>query len=567
MFTLRPYQQETVDAIYQHLRERDDNPCGVVPTAGGKTYVLATICRDVVQRWSGRVLVLAHVKELLEQAVEKLELVAPDIADQIGVYSAGLKRRDTKHPVLVAGIQSVYKRACELDAFDLIIIDEAHMIPTEGDGMYRTFLNDAMTINPRVRAIGLTATPFRMKTGMICKPNNILNHICYDISVRELILDGYLCPLVTKAGRQEVDTSILHVRYGEFIQDEAEALMDRDELVQGACEEIITYTKDRSSCLVFATSVKHGKHIAEVLRSTQSAKVGTVFGSTLTNIRDQTLEDFRAGLLKYLVNVNVLTTGFDAPNIDCVALVRPTLSPGLYYQMVGRGFRLHPGKENCLVLDFGGNVLRHGPVDRIKVTSNKKKGNGNAPVKVCPGCQSVVAAGFRRCPDCGYEFPPPERQRHERKATTAGVLSGQVTSTKYEVTDVYFSVHTKRGASPEAPKTMRVDYQIGFNQYQSEWVCFEHTGLPRHRAATWWQKRSDAPLPHTAEDAVYWAKDGMIAPTRFIVIRRITGEKYARIIGYEVGDKPPYREPGWEEEQIEAEGAEYTLVTKEELPF
>src|SRR3990172_7138610 len=110
MIELRPYQQEAVEAIYRHLREHDDNPCVVIPTAGGKTPVMATVCKDAIGRWSGRVLIVAHVKELLQQAVDKLNAIAPELMPQVGVYSAGLNSRDTEHPIIVAGVQSVYKR-------------------------------------------------------------------------------------------------------------------------------------------------------------------------------------------------------------------------------------------------------------------------------------------------------------------------------------------------------------------------------------------------------------------------------------------------------------------------
>ena len=384
MLKLRSYQEEAVGAIYRHLRERDDNPCVVIPTGGGKTPVMATVCRDAVGTWSGRVLILAHVRELLEQAVEKLKIVAPEMWLKTGIYSAGLKCRDTEHPIIVAGIQSVYRRACELDAFDLVIIDEAHMIPPDGDGMYRSFLEDARSVNPNVRVIGLTATPFRMKSGTICEPDNVLNHVCYEIGVKELIVQGYLCPLVTKGTREVIDTSGLHVRAGEFVASEAEDLMDTDELVESACREIVEYTQERRSVLVFTSGVRHGEHVAEVLRQISGDEVETVFGVTAGDERDRALTSFKNGTLKYLVNVNVLTMGFDAPNIDCIAMVRPTLSPGLYYQMVGRGFRPHDGKDSCLVLDFGGNVLRHGPVDAIRIHRVNHRGNGEAPAKQCP---------------------------------------------------------------------------------------------------------------------------------------------------------------------------------------
>ncbi|MCC6909082.1 MAG: DEAD/DEAH box helicase family protein, partial [Phycisphaerales bacterium] len=208
MMELRPYQREAVEAVYHHLRIRDDNPCIVIPTAGGKTPVMATICRDAVSLWNGRVLILAHVKELLEQALDKLRSIAPDLP--VGLYSASLKRRELDCAVTIAGIQSIYQRACNLGPVNLIIVDEAHMIPAEGDGMYRTFIADAKAVNPEVRVVGLTATPFRLKTGMICGPDNILNHICYEVGVRELIVQGYLCPLRTKAGVARADMSGLH---------------------------------------------------------------------------------------------------------------------------------------------------------------------------------------------------------------------------------------------------------------------------------------------------------------------------------------------------------------------
>jgi DNA repair protein RadD len=566
MLLLRPYQEAAKAALYDHLRLRDDNPCVVIPTAGGKTPVIASVCKDAVGLWQGRVLILAHVKELLEQAADKLNAVCPEV--RFGVYSAGLKRRDTTHPVIVAGIQSVYKRAFELDVFDLVVIDEAHMIPPEGDGMYRQFLADAKAINPNLRIIGFTATPFRLKTGSICTPDGFLNHICYEVGVRELIVGGYLCPLVTKAGINKVDTSHLHVRGGEYVAGEVEDLMDDDRLVEAACGETVGYTSDRKAVLIFASGIKHGEHIVRVLKDKYGITCRFVTGETPTDRRDVLLDQFRAGRLKYLCNVNVLTTGFDAPNIDCVALVRPTLSAGLYYQMVGRGFRLHPGKQNCLVLDFGGNVLRHGPVDQIRVKEYGGNATGQAPAKECPECLSVVAAGYARCPDCGYEFPPPERQKHDAKASEAGILSGQVTTTKYPVRDVFYSVHKKRGAPDDAPRTMRVDYKVGWNQFKSEWVCFEHEGYARHKAVAWWKRRSPEPVPETAEEAVALAQAGRLAPTREITVRSVTGEDYDRITGYELGDIPQLPD----DQDLPADALDFpfgynAVAAEEEIPW
>jgi len=532
---LRPYQQDAVSTVYEHLRSRDDNPCVVIPTGGGKTPVIATICRDAVSLWDGRVVILAHVKELLEQAADKLRQIAPEIP--MGIYSAGLKRKDLGYAVTIAGIQSVYRRACDLGAMDLIIVDEAHLIPPEGEGMYRQFLEDAKIVNPHVRVIGLTATPFRMKTGSICGPDNILNEVCYEVGVRELIANGYLSGLKTKAGLQKANTSDLHVRAGEFVASEVEELMDKSTLVEGACDEIVEHTHDRKAVLIFSSGIRHGQHMVEVLRSRHGVECGFISGDTPAGVRSSILGRFLSGELKYLCNVNVLTTGFDAPHIDCVALVRPTLSPGLYYQMVGRGFRLSPGKDDCLVLDFGGNVLRHGPVDAIKVET-PDKGDGEAPAKEYPQCQALIAAGYQICPECGHEFPGPERSKHEAEASTEGILSGQSTRDEYKISETTHHIHFKRG-DPSAPPTMRVEYRSGFNTYFREWVCFEHEGYARDKAEQWWRMRSHDSVPDSVEEAVALIQAGALAETNEITVERKAGDQYDRIVTHELGHKPP----------------------------
>src|SRR5690606_4140107 len=182
--------------------------------------------------------------------------------------------------------------ACELDAFDLVLVDEAHLIPLEGEGMYRQFLADAKVVNPQVRVVGFTATPFRLKTGPICTPDGILNHICYEVGVRELIRDGYLCPLVTKAGINKADFSGLHSRAGEFVADEVESLMDDERLVEAACAETVAYTKDRNAVLIFASGIQHGEHIVRVLAEQHGIQCGFVTGETPPQERDAILDRF-----------------------------------------------------------------------------------------------------------------------------------------------------------------------------------------------------------------------------------------------------------------------------------
>ncbi len=542
---LREYQQAAVDAVYDHLRHRDDNPVAVLPTGAGKSLVLAKIASDAVQQWSGRVLILAHVKELLEQNADKVRRLCPDI--RVGLYSAGLKKRDTNTPVLVAGIQSIYKRACDLDPFDLIVVDEAHLISKKGDGMYRQFLADCKVINPRVRVIGLTATPFRLDSGMICSPDHFLNSICYEIGIKELIRDGYLCPLVSKAGINRADFSSVHMRAGEFVSEEVEKLAGDDALVSAACAEIVELTADRRAVLIFATSVAHGQQVVETLRDNHGIECGFVTGQTPAEERDELLARFRGDTpssllhpepLRFLCNVNVLTTGFDAPRVDCVVMLRPTMSPGLLYQCVGRGFRLHPHKQNCLVLDFGGNIERHGPIDQIKPKDKARRPDQGPPAKECEKCHALVACGYANCPECGHPFPPPEREAHEAEASEAGVLSGEVTETEYEVGDTIYRIHRKRGADDDAPRCLRVDYMIGLEHWQSEFICIEHAGYARRKAEAWWSDRCLDPCPSSVEVALDIADAGLLAVPDSITVRSIAGQKYDRIVKQSLGEIP-----------------------------
>lgn len=554
---LRPYQQEAVASVYDHLRSRDDNPCIVLPTGTGKSLVIAQIVRDAVQNWSGRVLVLAHVKELLEQNAGKIQKLCPDI--KVGIFSAGLKSRDTDEQVIIAGIQSVYDKACDLGAFDLIIIDESHLIPPDGDGMYRKFLTEMKVINPNFRLIGLTATPFRLKGGLICQPENLLNHVCYEAGLKEMINQGYLAPLVSKAGRTKADLDGLHIRGGEFIADEVAEAMDREELVNSACSEIVQLTRDRKSVLIFCASVDHCRHVAERIEYYSGKECAAVTGSTSAAERAEIIARFRGEQvpddffsykkpLKFLANVNVLTTGFDAPNTDCVVLLRPTNSAGLLVQMVGRGTRLAPEKSNCLVLDYGGNIMRHGPIDMIEI-KEKREGKGEAPAKTCPECLTIIHAAYQACPECGHEFPPPEKGKHDAYASSADILSGQAESNDYEVSKTFYEVHSKRGAPDDAPKTMRVDYQVGFNDYRSEWVCPEHSGYAREKFLKWWRERAapELPIPKTAHDAVLCGQLGLLAEPTRITVKVTAGDDFRRVCNHVLSPVPEF---GPEQEKL-----------------
>lgn len=529
--SLYPYQLNAVLNTYDALRSRAGNPCIVIPTGGGKSHVIARICSDVVNEWSGQVLVVGHRKELLEQNREKIVAAAPGAG--VGVYSAGVGRRDTRYPIIVGGIQSIHDKAEIFGRRDVVIVDEAHMIPFDDEGMYRNLLRDVKIVNPNAIVIGMTATPFRMKGGAICGADNILNYISYQIGVRDLIAAGYLSDLRTRAGSQEIDYSEISIRADEFVAGELERAMDADSVVELACREIVDATRDRKSIMVFCCGVKHAGHVQAVIARMTDERVELVTGNS--DDRDGAIDRYRSGASRFIVNVDVLTTGFDVRRTDCVAILRATLSPGLFCQIVGRGLRLWPEKQYCLILDFGGNTMRHGPIDDISFAERASRPGGPPPCKTCPECREVIAAGFGRCPSCGYEFPIERRPaKHDATSYTGSMFSGE--STDYEVASVWYCRHEKRDAPPGHPATMRVDYEVGFGDTISEWICVEHIGFAREKAEDWWAARSGVACPASAEEAARIGNASELLEP--IKIRVVPDGQWRRVVGYEFAAAP-----------------------------
>lgn len=545
---LRPYQAEAIDACWQGIRQNPGNPCIVLPTGAGKTPVLASMCREACERWGGRVLILSHVKELLEQSRDTLADWYPGC--DVGLYSAGLKSRDTDNRIVVASIQSCHNKSYLFGERHLIIVDEAHLIPPKGQGRYQTLMQDQSQHNPKARVIGLTATPYRTDVGELCGDDSILNYVAYKAEIADLIEQGYLCPVVNSSTGTHADLTGVSIRGGEFVQSQMEQAFQNNTLIQQAVKETIELTAQRQSILVFAAGVAHGEQVrAEFDRVMGEGHAEFLCGDTPLLERDRIIRAFKDGRLRVLINVNVLTTGFDAKSVDAVVVLRATCSPGLFYQIVGRGFRLHPGKSDCLVLDYGQNIERHGALDSPTYGRKKRgggqEGDGEAPTKTCPECSEEVPLNAMQCPYCEYEFP--EGERHGSEADQeAALLNGSAKPQVSEpvwlpVESIDMVVHTKKNAREGDPRTMRVDYYIGegaMADKYSEWVCVEHPekGFPRRRAEQWWRERSEAPFASNAEEAVIWWKSNGFADVPRICVQK--DGQYWRIIAHEIGDIP-----------------------------
>ena len=405
---LRDYQQRAINLLYAWMRYNAGNPCVVMPTGSGKSVVCAELCKDILTRWpQSRILVLSHVKELLEQDAEKILLAWPEAP--LGIYSAGIGSRDIGMPLTVAGIQSVRDKASMLGYIDLVVVDEAHTISHKAEGGYRKLLDELKSVNPNMRIVGLTATPYRLGHGLISEHGAIFDGLVEPVSVAELVSRGYLAPLRSKLTDAQLSVDGVSKRGGEYVEHELQRAVNNADDNERIVDEVIARAGDRRAWLFFCAGVAHSTAIRDALRA-RGVSAEVVTGETPKAERERIIRDYKAGRITALTNANVLTTGFDYPDIDLIAMLRPTLSPGLYVQMAGRGMRLKSHTDHCLVLDFAGNVRLHGPITDVAPPKHRGAGTGDAPVKVCEQCSELVHTSVKVCPACGYIFPPAEKE-------------------------------------------------------------------------------------------------------------------------------------------------------------
>ena len=548
MIEARPYQREAVAAVWRYMNRGYGNPVVVAPTGAGKSVIIALLMHEAVTQWPGtRVVCLADVKELVEQntaayvAVNEkhipvehslLDIEHSPQSGGYGIYSASVGLRETRSPVTFAQIQSCHGRAELFGRVDFVVVDECHMINPKALGMYREFVDGLRIVNPLLKVVGFTATPYRLGHGHIFKgEESLFSGIAYDIPIATLIGEGFLVPPVARAGACHADTSIIErASTGEF--KEASATVEFSRITAAAVADMISRIPDRKSILIFACSIEHAGQIVRELRAHGERAVECVTGETPKDERARIIRSIRDGSTRWLVNVGVLTKGFDAKNIDVVVLLRATESAALYVQMVGRGLRPWPGKAECVVLDYGENVVRHGPIDAVKPRQKgERRDNMEMRAKECVKCGVYIAIACRVCPHCGSGQPVAEAApSHGVTPANAALLSGSETAPQlreewYDVQDMMVRAHNR--GTPGIKPSLRVEYQIGVANWVSEFVCPEHSGFPRQKAEQWMNTRGYNLL--AVEEAVgkNWPK-----PKR-VKVRR--GGKWPEVVDYEFG--------------------------------
>lgn len=416
---LRPYQQDAVAALSADIKRGLRRVCVSLPTGSGKSLVIAALCRRALAKGS-RVLILAHQSELLIQNEAELLNLFPEA--KTGIYCAKLNRRQFDTPIVFASRDSLGRKPLQGGHFDLILIDEAHLVnfaelKKDSTGNYAKILNAQ---DENVIIIGLTATPYRKKEFIYNKgkiKDKFFENLSYKITMEELTAQGFLVPYTFPSDDlQVIDADNVKVdSTGDYNILELESISITQEAVDKCIEQWSTYGYDRNLSLFFCCSRNHASVVLQSLQS-MNVHAGYIDGETPSAERAQIIEDSKNGKYRALVNVNVLTTGINIRNIDCIVLLRATKSVSLWVQMLGRGARLHDTKSDFLVLDMAGNFDRFNSPDNPNLRGNFKterkqfeKETGQAmskecPKKVCPNCEEECHVATTKCLDCGHIF-------------------------------------------------------------------------------------------------------------------------------------------------------------------
>jgi DNA repair protein RadD len=500
---LRPYQQEAVDSVKPYIQgTKQGNPIIVLPTGSGKTWTMAYIIEHFVEEhFPKKVLVISHVSEILKQNRATIEA---HMGFSTAYYSADLGEKSTDAMIIVAGVQSIVRLKNEAfwDSVGLVIVDECHRVSNRNTGSYRKLLS-------RVDApcIGLTATPFRLGQGYLTDGKDALfTSISYNggsvEKYNELVKQGYLTKIISKSTETDLDVSRVKITAGDFNLKELSQAVDHNSITEAAVKETIKYGKRYKHWLVFAIDIEHAEHIAAEFNK-NGVPCGLVH-SKMEGDHTTEIEKFKRGEYRALVNVEVLTTGFDFPAIDLVVMLRPTQSPVIHVQTVGRGARIAEGKDHCLFLDFAGNTERLGPINNVYVKKKgertTKKSVGVLRTKVCPNCGVYIPIQAKICEICNHKFVI--KTKLKPKASTASIVEtfDEAKPRWLEVQDVRYSIHKIKGKTD----AFRAQYYCGL-MVISDWVFFGRPNYAGVMAEHWikWRLPDDVIYPQSMNDLMH----------------------------------------------------------------
>lgn len=478
----------------------------------GKTPIICELIkRTLVAKNHVRVMMLTHVKELIAQGYESMKETWPTAP--CGIFSAGLNAKQHTYPITYAGIQSCYRHPKLFGHIDLLMIDEVHLVSEKSESMYGTFIAGLRETNPDMIVIGLTATPYRMKMGYLTD-GPMFDDIYYDISNLDsfvrLIDEGYLCDLIPVNTNVQFDLSEVKKIAGEFSEKSLDENINRAEITKSVVAETMVRAQGRNKGMAFCVSISHAEDMTRLFNEAGLRAV-VVHSNLKTAERDERIEGFRTGRYNMIVNVSCLCVGFNVPDVDYLVVARPTQSTGLHIQILGRGMRVHPSKRDTLVLDYAGNTLRLGPVNDPVIPTRKGPGGGEAPIRICPDCDTINHAAARVCKACGHEFPEPE-VKIEEKAYAIELIRRSDTPKIFEtdVVDVVWNRHISQNGN----EVVKLTFVCG-KQFYNMFLMFNPDKKSAYASSIQkWRKFGYTMNPTSVDDAMAILYDGFKKPDR-----------------------------------------------------
>ncbi len=516
---LRDYQDRVLGELLQWFRENPKgNPIVDASVGAGKSIMIAALCKYAIDNWPSTRLVMAvSSQELAGQNFDTLKNYWPEAPATLA--SAGLGKPDISGQIVFGTVGTLKNRSHQLGRVDLLNVDECHNFGETG--IYFDMTCNIRARNPGVRVIGWTGTPFRGNGVWLHKiKNGIFDDIAARISMRELLNRGYLSPLTPVQTQTVIDTDGIRKSGGDFVIRELDKVANTDELIAKACDELLRLATGRNRIMVYCVTVDHAKNVLRYLRGA-GQRAEAVFHNTPRATRKHIINAFRRGEFRLFVNVATLTTGFDVPAIDCMALLRATDSPVLYNQIAGRGMRLSDGKNDCLWLDFTETTKTLGPVDAITGRDPAPPKTPSASqaldlYKACSNCFQMIPRGALVCSFCHHVAEAAESVNHDTVSSGAAVLSSQIRPERVLITRCDYVKHTR---NKHDKATLRVNYWAGLNIVTSEFLAFEHAGYSKRMAAAWWSRRTELPIPATVDSALQSVSE-LRVPTAALLMKK-----------------------------------------------
>lgn len=551
-FTPRYYQSEAVDAIFDYWQEEPGHPLVDMATGTGKSGTMAMVDKRLLDGWPDmRILNATHVEELVEGNFREFINMCPFAP--AGIAAASLGRKDYRAQVIFGQLQTIWDKADQIGHIDVMKIDEVHLVPSDGNTMYRKLIAALLVINPDMKLVGFTATPYRLDSGRLDEGDDrLFDRVVYTYSLAQGIEDGYLTRLTSKPSDVKYDMTGVHRLGGDFKKSDLAKATDKEELTQAAVTEIMAYAvaEGRKTAIIFCNGIEHATHVRDEVRA-RGKTCEVLSGKTPKGERRRIIEDLKAGRLWGCTNDNVLSTGTNIPGVDLIADMAPTESCNRYVQRAGRGTRViwpsgfkpdeataeerkaaiaRGPKPNCRYMNFAGNIERHGPVDCVQ-PKKPGKGTGEAPIKLCMQCEEICAAGARVCPNCGTEFEFVEKPGFTARPTDVAILATVAEPESRVVASRTFRHHPGKGDKLDSVK---ITYLCGMTSI-NEWACPGHKGFAKTKSDRYWLAHGgNRPFPKTPLE--WLERQGELAETVEIMVK--PRDKYWDVVSHVVGSRP-----------------------------